>query len=212
MRRREFIAATAALLASPWHSRAQGKPRRIGFLGNFEYRPILDVWRNSLRDNGSIEGNNLLVEYRYAQPPDRMPALATELITLTPDLVIASGPQAAVALNRQLPPFQLYSWLCSIPWGWASSKPIASKRQYHGSCDLRARKLGRKTNRNPPRNCSFRLENCDLGQSGQSNAPVDTCRGGARHSSEPRRGFANSGGDHGPGTGHRVCLGRRPAR
>src|SRR5262249_10735634 len=99
MRRREFIAATAALLASPWHSRAQGKPRRIGFLGNFEYRPILDVWRNSLRDNGWIEGKNLLVEYRYAQPPDRMPALATELITLTPDLVIASGPQAAVALK-----------------------------------------------------------------------------------------------------------------
>jgi len=99
MRRREFIAATAALLASPWHSRAQGKPRRIGFLGNFEYRPILDVWRNSLRDNGWIEGKNLLVEYRYAQPPDRMPALATELIALTPDLVIASGPQAAVALK-----------------------------------------------------------------------------------------------------------------
>jgi putative tryptophan/tyrosine transport system substrate-binding protein len=99
MRRREFIAATAALLASPSHSRAQGKPRRIGYLGNFECRPNLGVWRGSLRENGWIEGKNLLVEYRYAQFSDRMPALAAELIALTPDLVIASGPQAAIALK-----------------------------------------------------------------------------------------------------------------
>src|SRR5262245_18335572 len=99
MRRREFIAATAALLASPWHSRAQGKSRRIGYLGPFEYRPNLDVWRNSLHDNGWIEGKNVLVEYRYAQPPDSMPALAAELVALAPDLLIAAGPQAAVALK-----------------------------------------------------------------------------------------------------------------
>src|SRR3989442_1625236 len=37
MKRREFIAATAALLVSPRHMQAQGKPRRIGFLGGFEY-------------------------------------------------------------------------------------------------------------------------------------------------------------------------------
>jgi putative ABC transport system substrate-binding protein len=98
MRRREFIAATAALLVSPRRSYAQSKPRRIGFLGNFE-SPTVDVWRNSLRENGWIEGNNLRVEYRYAQPPDRMPALAAELLALHPELVIASGPQAAIALK-----------------------------------------------------------------------------------------------------------------
>jgi hypothetical protein len=72
-------------------------------LGHFEYRPNLDVWRNSLRDNGWIEGKNLLVEYRYAQPPDRMPALAAELIALTPDLLIAAGP-AKTAVDY--PPMQ----------------------------------------------------------------------------------------------------------
>ena len=35
----------------------------------------------------------------YAETPDRMPALAAELVALTPDLVIAAGPQAAVALK-----------------------------------------------------------------------------------------------------------------
>jgi putative tryptophan/tyrosine transport system substrate-binding protein len=69
MRRREFIVASAALLASPRGLRAQGKPRRIGLLGPFERPQTLDVWRNSLRENGWIEGKNLLIEYRYAQPP-----------------------------------------------------------------------------------------------------------------------------------------------
>ena len=35
MKRREFIAVTAALLVSPRHLLAQGKPRRIGYLGGF---------------------------------------------------------------------------------------------------------------------------------------------------------------------------------
>jgi putative ABC transport system substrate-binding protein len=57
------------------------------------------VWRSGLHEKGWIEGKNLVVEYRYAQSQDRMPDLAAELIVLTPDLVIASGPQAAVALK-----------------------------------------------------------------------------------------------------------------
>jgi putative ABC transport system substrate-binding protein len=50
-----------------------------------------------LRENGWIEGKNLLVEYRFA--PDRLPALAAELVALTPDLIVAPGPQAALALK-----------------------------------------------------------------------------------------------------------------
>jgi putative ABC transport system substrate-binding protein len=101
MKRREFIAATAALLGSPWRLSAQGKPRRIACFGIAENAPImLEAWRSGLRDKGRIEGKNLLVEYRYTQqPPDRYPDLAAELAALTPDLVIAAGPQAAVALK-----------------------------------------------------------------------------------------------------------------
>jgi len=102
MKRREFIAATAALLVSPRVLRAaQGTPRRIGCFGIFlENAPnILDAWRSGLRERGWIEGKNLLVEYRYTQPTDRYPALAAELTALSPDLVVAAGPQAAVALK-----------------------------------------------------------------------------------------------------------------
>jgi len=54
------------------------------------------IW-NKLDGWGWVEGKNLLVEYRYA--PDRLPALAAELIALNPDLVVAAGPQPAVALK-----------------------------------------------------------------------------------------------------------------
>jgi putative ABC transport system substrate-binding protein len=60
---------------------------------------ILDAWRSGLRERGWIEGKNLLVEYRYTQPTNRYPALAAELTALSPDLVVAAGPQAAVALK-----------------------------------------------------------------------------------------------------------------
>jgi putative ABC transport system substrate-binding protein len=101
MKRRDFIAATAALLVSPRVLRAQGTPRRIGCFGIFlENAPnILEAWRSGLRERGWIEGKNLLVEYRYTQPTDRYPALVTELTALRPDLVVGAGPQAAVALK-----------------------------------------------------------------------------------------------------------------
>jgi putative tryptophan/tyrosine transport system substrate-binding protein len=100
MKRREFIAATAALLVSPRVLRAQGTPRRIGCFGILEGAPIiLGAWRSGLRERGWIEGKNLLVEYRYTQPTVRYPALAGELTALSPDLVVAAGPQAALALK-----------------------------------------------------------------------------------------------------------------
>ena len=101
MKRREFIAATAALLVLPRRSWAQGRPRRIGFLGAWADEPARDpvhaAWLSGLREKGWIEGKNLLVEYRYAS--DRLPALAVELVALTPELIIALGSQAAVALK-----------------------------------------------------------------------------------------------------------------
>ena len=104
MKRREFIAATTALLVSPRRLRAQGTPRRIGFLGRFAGEPgrnsILDAWLGDLREKGWIEGKNLIIDYGfYGQSLDLLPALAADLIALRPDVLIAPGPQAAVALK-----------------------------------------------------------------------------------------------------------------
>jgi putative tryptophan/tyrosine transport system substrate-binding protein len=101
MKRREFIAGAAALLVSPRPLLAGGPPRRVGYLdGAFKNFPLFKVWQDSLRDHGWIEGKNLIVDYRSAEGrTERLSALAAELVTLKPDLLVAGGPQVALALK-----------------------------------------------------------------------------------------------------------------
>ena len=100
MKRREFIAGTAALLVSLRRSGAQGTPHRIGYLGGTQNWAIVEVWRARLRDLGWIEGKNLIVDYRFFEGhTERIPALVAELVALKPDLLVCSSPQAALALK-----------------------------------------------------------------------------------------------------------------
>jgi len=105
MKRRDFIAGTAALLVSPRHSWAQGTPRRIGALNQGSINspsslPLRKVWRDSLSDHGWAVGKNLIIDSRYTEGHDeRLPALAAELVALKPDVLVAFGPPPAVALK-----------------------------------------------------------------------------------------------------------------
>jgi len=101
MKRRDFIAATAALLVSPRPLRAEGPPRRVGYLDPVSKNlPLFKVWQDSLRDHGWIEGKNLIVDYRSAEGrAERLSALAAELVTLKPDLLVSPSPQVALALK-----------------------------------------------------------------------------------------------------------------
>src|SRR5215207_1990010 len=104
MKRREFIAGTAALLISPRYSRAQGKRHRLGFLAIGDgsgkaLNPAELVFFDALRSLGWVEGKNLVIEYRFSQLPDRLPASVADLIALSPDVLIGPGPQAAQALK-----------------------------------------------------------------------------------------------------------------
>jgi len=100
MKRREFTAATAALLVSPRRSLAQGTRRRVGFLAMDVVEPTVQkAWLDGLRNHGWIDGRNLIIEYRYAPSQDRLPAFAAELVALSPDVLIAPNTQAAVALK-----------------------------------------------------------------------------------------------------------------
>jgi putative tryptophan/tyrosine transport system substrate-binding protein len=100
MKRREFVAASAALLVSARRSLAQGTRRRVGFLAMDVVEPTIQkTWLEGLRNHGWIDGKNLTIEYRYAPSQDHLPAFAAELVALSPDLLIAPNPQAAVALK-----------------------------------------------------------------------------------------------------------------
>ena len=48
--------------------------------------------RLALREHGYIEGQNIAIEYRYAEgKPDRVPELAAELVRLKVDIIVAAG-------------------------------------------------------------------------------------------------------------------------
>jgi putative tryptophan/tyrosine transport system substrate-binding protein len=100
MKRREFITFVAsAAVAGPITARAQqpGKVPRIGYLAAGS-PPANPAFWQGMRDLGYIEGENILVEYRWAQgKPERLPDLAAELMGLKPEAVFAFGTQATFA-------------------------------------------------------------------------------------------------------------------
>lgn len=94
-----FIAALIVLLAVavllvPLAPEAQqaGKIPRIGFLANVR-SPVIEAFLAGLRQLGYIEGQNIAIEWRLAEGRfDRLPELATELVRLKVDVILAPGP------------------------------------------------------------------------------------------------------------------------
>ncbi len=103
MRRREFIALLGGAAAWPLGARAQqtAKMSRIGYLGSSS--PTLEphyveAFRQKLRDLGHVEGENIAIEYRWADgQDDQLPKLATELVRLKPDVIVTTGTPGALA-------------------------------------------------------------------------------------------------------------------
>jgi putative ABC transport system substrate-binding protein len=103
MKRREFITAFGGAAAAwPFAVRAQqSAPTVIGFLGSASaqsFTPQLDGFRKGLGEAGYVESRNVVVEYRWAEDHyDRLPTLAAELVQRRVDMILASGPPAAIA-------------------------------------------------------------------------------------------------------------------
>src|SRR6185436_4699367 len=91
--RRAFI-VMLALSAAPRTARAQpSKTARIGVLSPFSASsspaPSFQVFRDTLRELGHVEGENLAFEHRWADGKlDRLPELAAELVRSKPDVVV----------------------------------------------------------------------------------------------------------------------------
>jgi putative tryptophan/tyrosine transport system substrate-binding protein len=100
LKRREFITLLGGTAAWPLAARAQQpeRMRRIGALlfGTPETDPNLGAFRQGLRELGYLEGQNIVTEYRYAEGrPERLRALASELVAVKPDVIFALGGDVA---------------------------------------------------------------------------------------------------------------------
>jgi putative ABC transport system substrate-binding protein len=96
------------LLAAPLAVGAQqpGAVHRLGFLlpgasGAAATQVLLDAFRNGLRELGWIEGQNVTIEYRFAEgKQDLLPELAAELVRLRVELIVAEGTPAVRAAKN----------------------------------------------------------------------------------------------------------------
>ena len=104
MRRRAFVAGVAANVSMlrPTHNTcAQAKVYRIGFLGGRFDAALWPSFLDGLREHGWEEGRNIIVVSRWAEGrPERYIELASELVSLNMDVVVASAPPAVRALQQ----------------------------------------------------------------------------------------------------------------
>jgi putative ABC transport system substrate-binding protein len=104
MRRRDFITLVGgAILAWPHVVRAQQPARvwRIGFIAH-RYEKFYDPLFSGLRELGYVEGQNLIVERRYAQGnAERFKEFAQEMVRLNVDAVIVVTTPAAMAVRNE---------------------------------------------------------------------------------------------------------------
>ena len=103
MKRREFLTALAGgAVAWPGLGFAQQTrtPKRIGLIANSPLPPV-NRFRETLRKRGWVEGENLIIEFRYGEGrDDRFPGFAEELVSMPVDVLVVWGTPAAFAAKR----------------------------------------------------------------------------------------------------------------
>jgi len=116
LRRRQFITLLSGAAAA-WPLAAQAQQtastvRRIGLLlpGNTRTTAVrgqLEAFRKGLKEYGWVEGQNIIVEYSFAEGrEDALPAIAAELARLRLDVIVAEGTaaiQAAKTVTQTVP-------------------------------------------------------------------------------------------------------------
>jgi putative ABC transport system substrate-binding protein len=100
------LALCAVLFGLRFTAKAQEPPKiwKIGVLVSTSAssnRARDEALRQGLRDLGYVEGQNIAMEYKYAEgKTDRLPQLARELVQEKPDVIVVAGTRVAVAVKN----------------------------------------------------------------------------------------------------------------
>jgi putative tryptophan/tyrosine transport system substrate-binding protein len=102
MRRRDFISILGSVATWPFGASAQQASKPVvGFLNSRASGAdpfLLEAFRQGLKEAGYIEGENVVIEYRFADNRyERLPELAADLVHRQVAVIVANGPAATVA-------------------------------------------------------------------------------------------------------------------
>ena len=131
MKRREFITLLGGAAAA-WpltgHAQQMSLPV-VGFLNSASadgYASMAAAFRQGLKETGYGEGNNVAIEYRWAENQyDRQPALAADLVSRRVTVIFANGPPRSLRPRRQPVRFRSPSSPVMIQFGMVSS-PVST--------------------------------------------------------------------------------------
>src|SRR5215471_18088146 len=109
MRRRDFITLLGSAAAWPLVARAQqdDRVRRVGLLIPVDEndpvrKTFVSAFTRALTDLGWTEGRNVRMDLRWGRgDPNRMRALAQELVGLQPDVIVTNGVLTTAAVQRE---------------------------------------------------------------------------------------------------------------